>query len=63
MSEQISYGTAECGHVGQIFETGKCAHCYISDLEREKKEMKLTLDCMTCKSWPEVCQKCYERRK
>ena len=26
-------------------------------------ERKLTLDCMTCKSWPEVCQKCYERRK
>jgi len=27
------------------------------------KRNKLTLDCMTCKSWPEVCQKCYERRK
>ena len=22
----------------------------------------LTLDCMICKSWPQVCQKCYERR-
>ena len=26
-------------------------------------ERKLNLDCMSCKSWPEVCQKCYERRK
>lgn len=33
--EQISCGTASCGHVGQIFPTGKCAHCYIADLERD----------------------------
>lgn len=31
--ETIHYGTAECGHVGQIFRTGKCAHCYIAELE------------------------------
>jgi hypothetical protein len=34
------------------------------ELDAPKEEpKKLTLDCMTCKSWPEVCQKCYERRK
>lgn len=34
MNESVSFGTASCGHVGQIFKTGKCAHCYIADLER-----------------------------
>lgn len=33
--EQISYGVAECGHAGQIFKTGKCAHCYIAELEAD----------------------------
>lgn len=35
--------------------------CELDCARYAKKE--LTLDCMTCKSWPEVCQKCYERRK
>ena len=32
--EQVSCGVAECGHAGQIFRTGKCANCYIADLEK-----------------------------
>lgn len=37
--EQISYGTASCGHTGQIFKTGKCAHCYIAELESDVKRL------------------------
>ena len=40
----ISYGVAECGHAGQIFRTGKCANCYIADLERPSKDYDLLLN-------------------
>lgn len=33
--EQISFGTCPCGHYGQLFRTGKCAHCYIAELEAD----------------------------
>jgi hypothetical protein len=36
---------------------------WILGLFSKPKKLTLTLDCMTCKSWPQVCQKCYERRK
>lgn len=45
--ETISYGTASCGHVGQIFRTGKCAHCYIADLEKLIDDAKLGCDKIT----------------
>jgi hypothetical protein len=31
--EQISVGSCSCGHYGQLFRTGKCANCYIAELE------------------------------
>ncbi len=33
MPEQIAFGTCACGATGQLFKTGKCAHCYIAELE------------------------------
>lgn len=33
MNETIYYGTCACGTAGQLFKTGKCAHCYIAELE------------------------------
>lgn len=32
--DQIAFGQCECGEYGQIFRTGKCAHCYVEELER-----------------------------
>lgn len=37
--ETIHYGVAQCGHQGQIFRTGKCAHCYIAELEADAKRL------------------------
>lgn len=52
MNEQISYGTASCGHAGQIFKTGLCAHCYIAKLEDvmafyQDKSFTAERDCLT----------------
>ena len=39
--ETIHAGTCECGAgTVQLFRTGKCAHCYIADLERELSEAR-----------------------
>jgi len=38
--ETIAFGTCACGTAGQLFRTGKCAHCYIADLERELSESR-----------------------
>ena len=52
MNETISYGTGKCGHAGQIFKTGLCAHCYIAWLEDvldfyQIKSYKAERDCLT----------------
>jgi hypothetical protein len=31
----INFGTCNCGAAGQLFRTGKCAHCYIAELEAD----------------------------
>jgi hypothetical protein len=42
MSEQITYGTCACGAAGQLFRSGKCAHCHIAELEAARPEVKLS---------------------
>jgi hypothetical protein len=46
--QQISYGTAKCGHAGQIFKTGLCAHCYILYLENIVKHAPPRFDTTWC---------------
>jgi hypothetical protein len=38
-NEQISFGSCSCGQYGQLFRTGKCAHCYIAELEADVKRL------------------------
>lgn len=38
--ETIAFGTCGCGTAGQLFRSGKCAHCYIADLERDLAEAR-----------------------
>lgn len=33
MNETVAFGTCACGTAAQLFKTGKCAHCYIAELE------------------------------
>jgi DNA repair exonuclease SbcCD ATPase subunit len=44
MSEQIAAGTCACGAFGQLFRTGKCAHCYIDELESRSSERANALE-------------------
>lgn len=41
--ESIAFGTCACGTAGQLFRTGKCAHCYIADLESAASAAKPTI--------------------
>lgn len=36
---QIAFGDCQCGEYGQLFRTGKCAHCYIAELEADVKRL------------------------
>lgn len=36
--ETIAFGSCGCGAYGQLFRTGKCAHCYIAELEAKPSE-------------------------
>ena len=43
-NETIAYGTCACGVAAQLFRTGKCAHCYIADLERRDVQSHTVLE-------------------
>lgn len=35
--ETIHFGSCACGQYGQLFLSGKCAHCYIAELEANRQ--------------------------
>lgn len=50
-TETIQVGTCGCGASGvQLFRTGKCAHCYIAELEAKPAKLQEGDDCPKCGS-------------
>lgn len=47
-NDTVGYGTCACGQAGQLFETGKCAHCTIAELKEETLGLGQEIDEYRC---------------